>query len=173
MTKLAYRSCGLPVGVESLKLSGVPAGESLKKYLKSSDFSDDLRAGVGLCISGASKPRVRIFSALARALVDMNDSVYYMSIAQLSYALDRDDGVTAYSMARSLFLTGFYCNKSDCLLSATQRLSIMRYLEQRLESPTARLYLTVPTMLADSAKWWGSDFVSAIECRTREVSVGF
>ncbi len=165
------RKCNLPISAAHLKLKDYTNGDKLITYLRGPDFANDCKHGNGLYFTGTSKTRLPMFMAFAKALVRMQDSVHYTTLSQLAVTLMDGDTTPAASMSSALFISGFYCDKSDCPLTLAQKFEIIRFLETRL-CTTKRTYLSLPTPLSSANKWWGTDFIDSIELRTKEVICG-
>lgn len=161
----------LPASAEHLRLKDYREAASLVNYLSSDALTTDVARGTGVVLVGNSKNRLPTFTAMAKNLARMGDSVHFTSVPQLLHNMSGKEGAQPANMAKALFLTGFYCNKSDCLYSYAQRLDVVSFIEERLASSHSRMYLTLPVPLTEASKWWGSDFIDMLELRTREIQL--
>lgn len=155
-------SANLPIKINRLtRKSFGPKASLLFDYLDSEAWQEDRAKGKVICLSGNPAIRTELLQLIAKGIALAGNSAYYVTLHQLIFMLEDDDGRRKLDRVDYVFVDQFEKDfgAGGCPYTFYQRASVEDFLSRRkAEEAKATFFATAKAWA--SGEWWSRDFVS-------------
>jgi hypothetical protein len=131
---------------------------AIATYLQTDGYREDIIAGVGAVIHGASASRFETFAAMARGAALLGRNVRYVTMPALMLAVTEDNhpAFDEVAGAVALYVATMYDHSIPMPLDYAQRMHVEEFLQERTNQKKRNYYsMTKPIAEAD---WWSEGF---------------